>query len=399
MAHYPFDSSNEVRQQSGDHSPQAWPVEQPPGPAARVLSQAPDSASDAVAEAGFADDLARFHRSLARLCRSSIPLPEALQLAHAELERPSLRDQVRGLAEDVKSGQTLVEAYAARAEVFPTAYCALIEAGIASGDLPGALDRIARHAAVRAGVTDRLRRALAYPLVAAAFVLVLGGVAFIWGGFHLAYYQASIDAVPTAEWASVPSFWQRNAIPLVASVGLAVLMVATLVFAWLRSPLDGGSGPRGLGFRMPVIGRIRMLTAKEAFASTLAMLLYRQVPLPRALRLTAASLGDRSAVGTRVAVMADAAEQGAPFAEAIAAGDLIGADVAWLAEATTGGPAAAVALDDIGKVYRVRLDRAVERLCVLVVPVAELVVGLTVLAFAVSHLIASFEMISWITRS
>ena len=69
---------------------------------------------------------------------------------------------------------------------------------------------------------------------------------------------------------------------------------AWLGVALLRKPLDPGAGPSGIRFKLPLIGRLRSLAAKAGFASTMALLLRRQVPLPRALELCAAGMSGAS---------------------------------------------------------------------------------------------------------
>ena len=64
-------------------------------------------------------------------------------------------------------------------------HAALVAAGAAAGDLPGALAEIARHAERRARVTATLRSALFAPLVTATFVLTVGTALLVFIGPRL----------------------------------------------------------------------------------------------------------------------------------------------------------------------------------------------------------------------
>lgn len=327
-------------------------------------------------------DLSLFHRLMAQMCRANVPLPAALRLLSRDLERGKLRIAANQMADDVEAGATLAEAYARQPEL-PDLYRALIEAGLASGDLPGILDQIARHAADREQIAARMRKALFHPLVSASSVLILGVGLFVFadpmfgrftdgvsGGFHALAIRSGSAAWQLAPWALL--------------LFVTVAVVSALVFAWRRSPLDGGSGPAGLGFRLPFCGYLRACAAKSGFASTLGLLIERGLPLPRALTLAAAAT-DEPAVRQQIEVMRNKAQDGGNLAESIATGGLISPAMQWFVETGEQGNAPALGLQDVARIYRQRLDRATDRLCAFAAPVALLAVGLIVLAFVLGN--------------
>ncbi len=321
--------------------------------------------------AGDGDDLALFHRVLAELCRSEVPLPRAFAILRAEFARGPLKGAVEAMAEETGNGVPLAEAYARRRKQFPDLYRALIEAGMASGDMPGVLEEISRHAARRAEVSRRMRTALAHPLVTALFVLLIGVGAMLF--------------VTPATW----GFAERvgGASPMPYALG-SLALVATFVlgafaFAWMRSPLAGEGG-----LKIPVIGRLRLEAARGDVASTLALLLRREVPLPQALDLTAATIENRS-VATRVRAMAERARSGAGLTESIG-DDIFDPSLLWLVESADGSEAVVLALEDVADIYRNRLERRLDHASVLVRPAAEIVVGLAVFGFVYSFLVPLF---------
>ena len=312
------------------------------------------------------DQLAIFHRTLAELCRAGVPLPRAFRILMADLEKGTLRAAVADMASDVECGVPFDQAYARHQGEFPALYRALVQAGIASGDLPAVLEEISRHAATRAQVNARLRRALAYPMLTAFFVLILGG--------------AILTFVSPIHWglADAEDLTSPTPVVVVALGALALLVLITLFVAWVQSPLDAG---RGLGFRLPVIGPLRNHAAKASFASTMALLMRRNVPLPAALTLAAEATEDKR-VRRAVVKMSQSAHEGQPLAESVRAGSLLEPSMLWLIETAERGGSAHVALDDVSRIHRQRLDRATERLAVLVTPCAELVLGVIVFVCA-----------------
>jgi type II secretory pathway component PulF len=348
-----------------------------------AISELPPPAADLAPRSSSGDDLALFHRTLSELCRAHVPLAQALRLLQVDLRRGKLRAAVGDMAQAVDQGVSLDDAYEQHKDHFPELYRALVEAGIASGNLPGVLDEIARHAHDRACIAERMRRALAYPVVAAGFVLVIGFALAAFVGPQLRSAIASAQITQVAG--------QRGIVPewLTAGAGLGALvlgMIAVLGLAWLRSPLDPGSGLSGIGYRLPLIGRLRLYAAKASFASTLALLARRHLPLPKALALAAAATGDRAAREC-VDTMAARAAEGASLSEAVRAGELISPSLMWLVEAAESSGSAASALDDVARIYHQRLERSVDRLCTLATPVAELMLGLVVLGFALTYML------------
>ncbi len=331
------------------------------------------------------DELALFHRTLAELCRAEVPLPKAFRILQADLREGKFKQAVRELQAEVESGVPLGEAYARQKKRFPPLYCALVEAGMVSGDLPGVLEEISRHSSFRAQVTDRIRRALAYPLITALFVLVLGVVLLV---FTAPSFNAVATSIEGKDYGYFTDNLGNSFSHQVAAgaLGLLVLgMLAAFVFTWRRGPLDGAA-VGGLGFKLPILGRLRLYRAKASFASTMALLLKRGLPLPNALELAAAATEDR-ALRERVNTMVERARGGAGLADALKTGDVLPPSLLWLVEA--GNPEEA--LEDIAQIYRGRLERAADHFVTLLRPTAELALGIVVFCFAYSYIVPMLE--------
>lgn len=347
--------------------------------------------------AGEAADLSLFHRTLAQMCRANVPLPSALRLLSRDLERGSLRAAAARMAEDLEQGAHLAQAYSRQREQLPPLYRTLIEAGTASGDLPAVLDEIARHAAERAQIKARMRRALFYPLVSAIGVGVIG-VGLLLFSIPMAGELAETangDLIGLIS-AGRSTWWDLTPWAVLTLVCAGV--VGALVFAWFRSPLDGASQPRGFSFRLPFCGYLRACAAKSGFASTLSLLIRRGMPLPEALTL-AAEATEHPAVRQQVETMGAHAMNGANLAESVAAGELISPAMLWFVETGEQNHSPESGLTDVARIYRGRLDRGVDRLCAFAGPAALFAVGLIVLAFVAAvfgPMYSSFVNLFWL---
>jgi general secretion pathway protein F len=324
------------------------------------------------------DEVALFHRTLAEFCRAEVPLPRAFEALQGDLRRGRFREAVAALAAEVAEGTPLGEAYARRKGAFPPLYRALVEAGMVSCDLPQVLEEIARHAARRAELAARLKRALAYPVVAAFFVLVVGG-AVLFSAAPTLFGLSAEMGLPS------PLPYAAGALGI-----LGALFVTALAFGWIRR-VDGR------GFRLPVIGRIRLNAARSSLASTLSLLLRRSVPLPTALALASEACDDRR-VASRLRLASEGALAGAKLSEVLRDAGTFEPTLLWLVEAAEGTRDLPRALDDVSQVCARRFERGVDRLSVLVTPLAELVIGGAVFLFAYSFLAPLFEWAEGIFR-
>ncbi len=86
--------------------------------------------------------LARFCQVMATLLRSSMPVPGALEVAGSATSHRPLGEALEGIAQDLEEGCTLSEAFG-YCDFFPAMVTRMVAVGEESGDLAGALQRLA----------------------------------------------------------------------------------------------------------------------------------------------------------------------------------------------------------------------------------------------------------------
>lgn len=321
------------------------------------------------------DEVALFHRTLAELCRADVPLGRALRVTRQQVEHKPLAEAVGRMADRVEQGESLAVAYGVEDAVFDPAYRRLLVASEAAGDVPGALEEIAHHAAQHAATTQRLRRAIAYPLATACFVLLICGAT-------VAFLSPTLFAYTTAVSGASPMGFIACVLGL-----LACIVGITFYVGWLRS---GPPGTRTLG--LPLTGAIRRNAVRARVAGTLSMLLGRQVPLHEAFALAADTTGNLD-MARRLTAAATSTAEGEGLVGALREGNVVEPALLWLVEAGEHGGEAGTALADIASIYRQRLSRGLDRFGVLVRPTAELVVGVFVFALAYAFLVPVYDHI------
>ncbi|UXB14334.1 type II secretion system inner membrane protein GspF [Stenotrophomonas maltophilia] len=237
-----------------------------------------------------ASELAWATRQLASLLAASLPLEGALSAVIEQAERPHVAQALTAVRADVRAGQRLTVALAARPRDFPSIYRALVGAGEDSGDLARVMERLADYIEERNALQAKVLTAFIYP---AAISLVSVAIVI----FLLSY------VVPQVVTAFVQA---RQTLPMLTQVMLAAsafvrswgvwagLGIAALGVAWrlaLRRP-ELRLRWDAMLLRLPMMGRFVLGVNSARFASTLAILLDAGVPLLRALEAARQTLGN-----------------------------------------------------------------------------------------------------------
>lgn len=119
--------------------------------------------------------LATVSRNLGTLLSTGVPVVKALQLAGRKAADPKIRNAFADAADDIRSGQTVTEAFE-NAHVFPTLYIDLTTTAEKAGALPEVLTALADHYDKMVELRRDFRSQIALPVlqfVAAIFVIAL----------------------------------------------------------------------------------------------------------------------------------------------------------------------------------------------------------------------------------
>ncbi len=221
---------------------------------------------------------------------ASLPLEGALSAVIEQAERPHVAQALTAVRADVRAGQRLTVALAARPRDFPPIYRALVGAGEDSGDLARVMERLADYIEERNALQAKVLTAFIYP---AAISLVSVAIVI----FLLSYVVPQVVTAFVQARQTLPMLTQMmlGASAFVRSWGVwAGLGIAALVVAWrlaqrrpeLRLRWDA------MLMRVPMVGRFVLGVNSARFASTLAILLDAGVPLLRALEAARQTLGN-----------------------------------------------------------------------------------------------------------
>lgn len=336
-----------------------------------------------------ASELAWATRQLASLLAASLPLEGALSAVIEQAERPHVAQALTAVRADVRAGQRLTVALAARPRDFPPIYRALVGAGEDSGDLARVMERLADYIEERNALQAKVLTAFIYP---AAISLVSVAIVI----FLLSY------VVPQVVTAFVQA---RQTLPMLTQVMLAAsafvrswgvwagLGIAALVVVWrlaLRRP-ELRLRWDAMLLRLPMVGRFVLGVNSARFASTLAILLDAGVPLLRALEAARQTLGNALLACCADDVSARVRE-GAALGSALKAQKVYPPILVHLVASGEKTGSLAPLLDRAAQTISREIERRAMALTALLEPTMILVMGGVVLTIVLAVLMPIMEM-------
>jgi len=136
-------------------------------------------------------DLAALCWQLSTMLEGGIPITVALDTIAEDAEHSNLGPILRGISEKVKKGQSFSDGIAEFPKVFNNLSCALILAGETSGNLGGAMGKLAEYFDNRDKLARKIKGATAYPIFVMSFItlIVIFIMAFIVPRFKTIFDQ------------------------------------------------------------------------------------------------------------------------------------------------------------------------------------------------------------------
>ena len=231
------------------------------------------------------------------LTRAGVPLESNLTSFGDDLSGQTAQ-LMRELGGDLQQGRQLVEAIRRRPE-FPPIFRAILEAGVASGRLPSALEKLSQAIRTANDLRRHLRISLFYPaiVVTIAYICFLVSLVYVFPVFESHRVDLTFDQGPPslaaqlrwtmAYWAWIP--------PLIG--------VALFGWIWWRGRFDWLGG---------AMSRMTRSTYMAMFAELLAVLVEHDEPLDRAVILAAETTGNSRLLAEAQQIADDLRAGGSP---------------------------------------------------------------------------------------
>jgi type IV pilus assembly protein PilC len=236
-------------------------------------------------------DIAVFCRQFHTMLQAGVNLISCLDILRLQTEGNRFRKTINKVYEKVQQGLTLSEAMSRHSDVFPELLINMVVAGEASGNLDVILNRMAVHYEKETKIINKVRGAMAYPIVLAivAFVVVIFLLVFVLPTFT-DLFESSGAALPTPTRILLAisnfliTYWY---IALGSSITLIILIIVLLKLPKVKYIADA------LKFKIPIIKGINQKVITSRLSRTLATLLSSGLPLLQVLDVVARIVNNR----------------------------------------------------------------------------------------------------------
>jgi type IV pilus assembly protein PilC len=307
------------------------------------------------------DEFAFFNRQLAAMLRDGLPLAGALRRLCGRMRRGRLRRELEWLGDDLAEGVPLDEALADRK--LPGLYVRMLEVGVKSNDLPGALTLMADYYARLSGVWTRLRGMLVYPVIVLLLAIAVSVVLFVG-------LDPIVDMMRYGFYGGAPPP------AVVATFRLALsapVVLAGFVLVLILVPLSSRAVRRFLSWRVPAFKHARIAQVAAAGA---AMLKGGCTLIETVVALREMEAGTRAE--RELAEWEDRIAAGETRFREIAEGGLVFPPLfVWMAD--NAGGDLGEGFEQAAELYRGRAEHGVDMMLYGVLPSSVLVLGLVVL--------------------
>ncbi len=237
-------------------------------------------------------ELLVFTQELSTLVGAGLPLDRSLTILADLTENEYLKEVVRDLLSQIKSGKSLSEGLAQYPKVFPKIYTNMVKAGEVSGALEQILKRLGEYLESTEELRSYVVSSLIYPsiLVSVAGLSIVVLIGFVIPRFAVIFENSGAPIplpmqVMLALSGVLTGYWWAMVLALV---------VAWIFFRrWLATDEGRMSWDKGL-LKVPALGDVLQKIEVSRFSRTLGTLLKSSVPLIQSINIVREVIGNQA---------------------------------------------------------------------------------------------------------
>ena len=258
-------------------------------------------------------DLTILTRQLSTMVSSGMTLLRAFYVLEEQTQNKKLKETLTAVRKDVEAGLSLSDSLERHPKVFSPLYVAMVRSGETGGMLESALLRTADQLERDDSLRRQVRAAMVYPGVVVSFSLIvlIALVAFIVPVF------ADVFSEFSGELPALTRFTVGMSDFITGRWYIAILLVAALVFAFLRWKASSWGRPQWDAFRLRIpmkIGDVVQKVSLARWSRTFAALLHAGVPILQAIEITGKTAGN-TVVERAMTDVTDSVKRGGTIAE------------------------------------------------------------------------------------
>jgi len=264
-------------------------------------------------------------RQLSTLQDAGLPILRSLNIL-AEQQKPgTLKNVLRGVAEEIEGGSTLSEACGKFPKAFNRLYVNMVAAGETGGVLDVILQRLAEFMEKAEKLKKKIIGAMIYPAVVITFAggIVVGIMIFVIPKFKEIFKDFDVTLPPITMVLLGSSEWVVAGKPL---PGWMMIILGPIglyfLFKLIRSSPGGRFVVDFVALKIPVLGNLIQKQSVARFGRTLGTLINAGVPILEALKITRETSGNEI-YGRALEKVHDSIREGESFAAPLRAANVV----------------------------------------------------------------------------
>lgn len=331
-------------------------------------------------------DINFFCKQFASMIQAGISIGKGLNICAQQCSNSNLKKHLEHIHTMVTEGKTLSEAVREE-NIFPDILVSMIECGEASGNLDKVLKKTVDHFDNQLGVTKKIKKALAYPMIVVIVVVAVVAILMVKvipNFMGLLTETGAEIPTPTKIVIAVSNFcvayWP---ILLGVTIVLAISCVNLKRIPGCKKYLDK------LALKLPVFGDLNKKSISSVFSSTMAMLVESGIPMLQAMEITKKVVGN-SVADEELMIAIEGLRQGQSLHDALS-GSVIYPPIMYsmisIGEETG-------ALDDmlskISVYFKEEVDIAVDNMTLLIEPVLTIAMAVVIGGIMLAVMLPTF---------
>jgi type IV pilus assembly protein PilC len=236
-------------------------------------------------------ELVTFSRQLALLLEAGVGIIQALELLQTQSTDSALKKVLMSIIYDLRGGKSLSLALAQYPRVFSKLYCKMISVGEQTGSLETVLRSLATYIERQTASMAKIKQAMMYPTIVFCLAIVVAIIMLtvLLPPLITMFSQLGGDLpLPTKILLATMSFLKDYGLVLI----IGLVAVAALGFFYGRTP-NGRYNRDVIMLRVPLIGRLNLVTELARVCRSLSVLFRAGLPIPEVMALTIQATGNR----------------------------------------------------------------------------------------------------------
>jgi len=334
-------------------------------------------------------DKAVMTRQLATMIKAGLPLASSLEILSRQTRNPTLQEVIKEALQDVEGGSSLSNSFAKYPKIFSPIFINLIRAGEASGSLDRVMERLANNMESSNEFKGKLRGAMIYPAIVFVFMIAVMVLMIVMVIPQLTSMYDDVGAdLPMATqvliWLSdffINRWWAV----------LAILVGLVLGWRYFASTTFGKYRIAEIQTKLPVIGRLLVVSDITEFTRTLSLLVSSGLPILDSLEIVKGSVSNLL-LRDAISQAAKEVERGAPLSTPLARSKEFPEIVAQMVGVGEETGKLDEVLDNLSYFFKTEADQRVKNLTTALEPIIMVFLGVMVAALIISIVTPMYQL-------